>query len=239
MAATLPFGEGTVLSHRSAAELWGIARRSSGAIEVTRATHVRGRRHLVVHQSSVRDDEWTVFDGIPVTTVPRTVLDCAARATRRQVERMLNEVEVRRLTDSLSIPDMLERYPGRPGTGILRGLLGEGAEDAGVTRNDFEEIFASLIEAHGLPSARFNADVSVAGRFYSVDCLWRQPRLIVELDGRAAHGTRRAFESDRERDRLLMADGWRVMRVTWRQLLTQGDRVIADVRRALAVRPSR
>lgn len=237
MAATLPFGEGTVLSHRSAAELWGIAFRSSRAIEVTRATHVRGRQHLVVHQSSVPDDEWITFDGIPVTTVPRTVLDCAAQASRRQVERMLNEVEVQGLTDRLSIPDLLERHAGRRGVGTLRELLTEGAGNDGMTRNDFEELFATLLDARGLPRPRFNADICVAGRFYCVDCVWRQARLIVELDGRAVHGTRRAFESDRERDRLLLVDGWRVMRVTRRQLRTQGDRVVEDVRRALAREP--
>ncbi len=174
-----------------------------------------------------------MVEGIPVTTVPRTVLDYAADASRRQVERALNEVEVRGLRDSLSIPDLLNRYPGRRGSAVLGKLLGESAGDRGVTRNDFEEAFVSLLDSHGLPRPLFNADVAVAGRFCSVDSLWRAERLIVELDGRATHGTRRAFEDDRERDRLLAAAGWRVVRVTWLQLRRDALAIAADLRSAL------
>lgn len=119
---------------------------------------------------------------------------------------------------------------------MLRDLLDEGAEAGGVTKNDFEELFVPLLDSYGLPRPRFNADVSVAGRFYSVDCLWRRERLIVELDSRAVHGTRKAFESDRERDRLLMVDGWRVMRITWRQLRSQRASIASDLRMALVRR---
>ena len=234
MAATLAYGPETVLSHRSAAELWGVANRSSRAVEVTRATHVRRRPRIVAHQALLPEDERTTVEGIPVTTVPRTILDLAAVMSKRQVERALNEVEVQGLTDRLSIPDLLARYPGRRGSAVLRALLDEGAGAGGVTKNDFEELFASLVDIHGLPRPKFNADLQVGGRFLSVDCLWRKEQLIVELDGRAVHGTRSAFESDRERDRLLMIAGWRVMRVTWRQLHTQGATIAADVRRALS-----
>ncbi len=233
MAATLALGPGAALSHRSAGELWGIAPRSSQAIEVTRPTQAWPRAHLVAHCMPLCDDEKTVADGIPATTVPRTVLDCAATASRRQVERMLSEVEVRGLTDRLSIPDLLARYPRRRGSAVLRALLDEGAGEDGATRNDFEELVVALLDSHGLPRPRFNADVSVAGRFFCVDCLWRGERLIVELDGRAVHGTRKAFEDDRERDRLLTVGGWRVMRVTWRQLRDDGKRIAADLHTAL------
>jgi very-short-patch-repair endonuclease len=233
MAATLALGPEAFLSHRSAGELWGIVPRSSRAIEVTRATKAWPRAPIVAHHFALRDDEWTVVDGIPVTTVPRTVLDFAAVGSRRAVERALNEVEVQRLTDPLSIPDLLARYPRRRGTAVLRGLLAEGAGAGGITKSDFEERFVSLVDSHGLPRPRFNADVFVAGRFFSVDCLWPDARLIVELDGRAVHGTRQAFEADRERDRLLMVDGWKVIRVTWRQLRDDEARIAADLRAAL------
>jgi len=233
MAATLALGPNAVLSHRSAGELWGIVPRSSRAIELTRATTAWPRGSIVAHHSSLPGDEQTAVDGIPVTTVPRTILDLAAVASRRQVERALNEVEVQGLTDRLSIPDLLARYPRRRGTAVLRDLLDEGAGAGGVTRNDFEELFVPLLDSYGLPRPCFNADVSVAGRFVSVDCLWRRERLIVELDGRAVHGTRQAFEADRERDRLLMVDDWRVMRVTWRQLRYDGARIAVDLRTAL------
>lgn len=234
MAAVLACGPDAVLSHRSAVRLWGLSPGSSRAIEVTRGTGWRPPDGVVVHRSSIPDDERTVVDGIPVTTVPRTVLDFASQASPRQVERALNEMEVRGLTDPLSIPDLLERHPGRRGSAVLRALLAEDAETSGVTQNDFEELFVSLVDSHGLPRPRFNADISVGGRFCCADCLWAKERLIVELDGRAVHGTRKAFEDDRERDRLLIAGGWRVIRVTWRQLRTQAHAVASDLRKALS-----
>jgi very-short-patch-repair endonuclease len=233
MAAVLASGPGAVLSHRSAASLWGLSLSSRQGIEVTRPGKLRGRHGVVVHRAALPSDETTEVDGIPVTTVPRTILDLAAVATKRQVERAFNEAEVRQLTDRLSIPDLLDRYPGRRGTAVLRAVLGDEGTLAGVTRNDFEERFALLIDAHGLPRPRFNADLAAGGRFFVVDCLWDEAKLVVELDGRAAHGTRRAFEADRERDRLLLADGWRVVRITWRQLDAEAA-LVADLRRLLA-----
>lgn len=71
------------------------------------------------------------------------------------------------------------------------------------------------------------------GRFFEVDCLWREQRVIVELDGMQVHGTNLAFEQDRERDRLLIAEGWRVARITWRQFRDDAPSVLADLRRVL------
>ena len=116
----------------------------------------------------------------------------------------------------------------------MRSILGDEMALRGITQNDFEEAFAALLEGAGLPRPEFNSDLSVRGRFLKPDCLWRDARLIVELDGRAAHGTVEAFESDRERDRLLLLDGWRVMRVTWRQVRDEAPEVLADVRGLLA-----
>jgi hypothetical protein len=187
----------------------------------------------VQHRSALCPDEVTNVNGIPLTSVPRTVFDLAAVLSRRQLEKALNEVEVLRLTDRLSIPDLLERHPRRRGSALLRELLGEDAAVRGVTRQELEERFAALLAGTDLPAPLRNADVSVAGRFFEVDCLWPSRRLVVELDGRAAHGTARAFERDRERDRLLMADGWRVIRVTWRQLQHDAPSVVADLRKLL------
>jgi len=207
---------------------------SSRVVEVTRATSAWRRALIIAHQSILPEDERTVVEGIPVTTAPRTILDLAAIATKRQIERALNEMEVRGLTGPLSIPDLLARHPGRRGTAVLRALLDDGAAGQGVTKFALEERFVALLDRHGLPRPRFNADLWVGGRFFSVDCLWRKERLVVELDGRAVHGTRKAFEMDRERDRLLVIDGWRVMRVTWRQLHDQGASIARDIRRALS-----
>jgi Protein of unknown function (DUF559) len=93
-----------------------------------------------------------------------------------------------------------------------------------VTRRELEARFAAFVEAHDLPRPRRNAALAVRGRFFEVDCLWPEQRLVVELDGRAVHGTRLAFEADRERDRLLIVEGWRVVRVTWAQLRDEPTR---------------
>ena len=232
MAAVLASGPGALLSHRSAARLWGLIPRSQAPAEVTRPSNCRLKAGIVHHRSHIPGDERTVVGGIPVTTVPRTILDLAAVTTKRQVERAFNEVEVQRLTDQLSIPDLLDRYPGRRGTAVLRAILGDEAALCGKTVNDFEERFASFVDAYRLPRPRFNADLAAGGRFFVVDCLWAEERLVVELDGREVHGTQQAFEADRERDRLLQADGWRVVRITWRQL-DAGASVAADLRRLL------
>jgi len=217
----------------SAAQCWGLLS-GAGRSEVIRPGKFRQRRGIIARFGSVPADERGVVDGMPLTSVPRTILDLAAIGTKRQVKRALHEAEVQQLTDYLSVPDLLQRYPRRPGAKMLRDLLDQGAE-AGTTVNDFEDVFADLVEQRGLPEPRFNADLAVAGRFFRPDCLWPDEKLIVELDSRAVHATRRAFESDRERDRLLAADGWRVIRVTWTQLRAEPEVVVADVERALRV----
>jgi hypothetical protein len=233
MAATLAGGPGTVLSHRSAGQAWGIVPRYAIEIEVTRPRKFRPRVGIRAHQSVLPDDEVGILDGIPVTSPPRTLFDLAAIVKPRQLERAFNELEVRGLTDPLSVPDLLERHPRRRGAAALRALLASEAP-GGITRRELEEGFVELLDGHGLPRPRLNATLSLRGRFFEVDCLWRRERVIVELDGRAVHRTRRAFEADRERDRILQAEGWRVARVTWRQMRDDAAAVAADLGRLLA-----
>jgi very-short-patch-repair endonuclease len=234
MAAVLTAGPDAVLSHRTAAQLWRLVPRSSHRLEVTRPAYLRPGRHIHGHRLVLPEDERGVVDGVPVTSAPRTIFDLAAVVPRRQVERALQEMEVQQLIDRLSISDLLRRYPRRRGSAVLSALLDERITDQGITQNDFEELFVSLLDSSGLPRPRFNADLAVAGRFFSADCLWMKERLIVELDGRAVHGTREAFEEDRERDRVLMSGGWRVIRITWRQLRDQQSSIASDIHRALA-----
>jgi very-short-patch-repair endonuclease len=179
-------------------------------------------------------DEIETMGGIPVTSVSRTILDLAGLVDRRRIERVMNEAEVQGLKGRLSLPQLLERYPRRRGSAVLRTLLREGTVAAGVTRSRLERRFVSLVETHGLPRPRLNATIAIRGHFPMVDCLWERERLIVELDGRGSHGTARAFEADRERDRILLAAGWRVVRVTWRQLKDDPEAVAQDLRRMLA-----
>jgi hypothetical protein len=232
MAAVLACGEGRVLSHRSAGRLWRILPPAAERVDVTCPRTEIERKGICGHRSLLLDDEWLVVDAIPVTSPFRTIFDLAAVAPMRGVERAFHEAEARRLTDRVSLPLLLERHPGRRGTRNLRALL-ESPEPVGFTRNDFEEAFLALVDACGVPRPRMNADLSARGRFFQIDALWERERVAVELDSRSVHGTTKRFESDRHRDRILAADGWRILHVTWRALHDEPDEVIADLKAAL------
>jgi Protein of unknown function (DUF559) len=234
MAAVLACGPGAVLSHRSAAQAWGIWPRSASfAPEVTRPGAFRGRDGIEIHRGTLMDDEVTEHDGIPITSIFRTIFDLAAIASMREVERTSHEAEVRRMTDRVSLPTLLQRYPGRRGATKVRRLL-TSKEPAGITDEELEERFVAFLDANGFPRPLFNGTLRLRERLLRPDCMWPRQRLIVELDGRAAHGTDRAFESDRKRDRELLAEGWRSIRVTWRQLRDEPDAIAADLRGAVA-----
>jgi len=228
MAAVLAAGEGAVLSHRSAARLWGVLPLAAEWIDVAVPGKRIRRQGIVNRRSEVADDEQTVVDGIPVTSVFRTIFDLAAVVDKRTLERALHEAEVRELRDRVSLPTLLERYPRRRGSRNLSALL-ESQEPVGWTRNDFEEAFLALVDAYGLPRPRMNAALALRGRFFEIDALWEEQWIAVELDSRGVHGTRKRFETDRQRDRILLAEGWRTMRVTWRQLQEEPDEVVADL----------
>jgi hypothetical protein len=209
MAAVLRFEPSAVLSHRSAGQLWEVLPRSQLPAEVTSPTKAGpGARsgRLIVHHASVPPDEIDERDGIPVTSVFRTIFDLAAVLPKRQLERALHEAEVQRLTDRFSLPDLLVRHPGRRGAANLRAVLASKAP-VGVTENDLEELFVAFLDQYGLPRPQLNGTLAVRGRLLKPDCMWSEQRLIVELDGGAVHRTRRAFESDRQRDRILLAEG--------------------------------
>jgi very-short-patch-repair endonuclease len=191
------------------------------------------RRGIVCHEGLVAEDERLEVDGIPVTSPFRTVFDLAAVLRLRDLERVFHEAEVRGLRDQVSLPMLLERYPGRRGARNLRTLL-EDPEPVGFTRNDFEEAFRLLIASHRIhPRPRMNAPLALRGRIFEIDALWPEERVTVELDSRSVHGTRKRFESDRQRDRILAAEGWRTFRVTWRALREEPDAIAEDLRLAL------
>ena len=233
MAAVLACGPGAVLSHRSAARLWGVFPYEPGTIELSRPLAGRSKRvGLLLRQATLLPDEVTEVNGIPTTSIFRTIFDLAAVASKREVERAFHETEVRQLTDRVSLPQLLARHPGRRGAATVREILAS-KEPAGITQNDFEERFVAFLDAYGLPRPRFNATLPVRGRLLRPDCMWPERHLIVELDGRAAHGTDSAFESDRQRDRILVAEDWRSMRITWLQLRDEPEEIATDLREAL------
>jgi hypothetical protein len=232
MAAVLACGAGAVLSQRSAGQLWRLVPPAAIHPEVSRPGSFRPRTGIVCHRAQLPADELDLVGGIPVTSVHRTLFDLAAVLSRRQLERALNEAEVRRLTDRLSIPHLIDRHPRARGAATLRQLLAE-KDPGGVSIKELEERFVAFLDARGLPRPALNAPLALRGRFFHIDCLWRERRLAVELDGRAVHGTAAAFEADRERDRILQAEGWRTARITWRQLHEDPDAVAADLHRLL------
>lgn len=244
MAAVLASESGAVLSHRSAAGLWNLLPHGRRPPEVTRPRGFRSVVGIVAHRSVLLPDEVEEVDGIPATSVARTLLDLAGVVACRQertftagrLERAFNEAEVRGLTSRVSVPELLARHAGTRGVGVLLRLLEENDAAAGIAKEELEARFAELLRAHRVPAPRRNADLAVRGRFFNVDCLWRHERVIVELDGRAVHGTARAFERDRKRDRLLTVDRWRVMRVTWAQLRDEPEAIVADLKGLLATR---
>ena len=168
--------------------------------------------------------------------MPRTLFDLAAVVSPGQLSRAVNEAEIRRLWDALSLDDLLTRHPRRPGAAAIRALLA--APGAGITRSELEDLCLGLVDAARLPRPETNVWLHAAGSWIEVDCVWRKQRLIVELDGHATHSTRAAYEHDRARDRRLVAAGWRVMRLTWRQLHDQPEEVTRDLRASLAARPA-
>lgn len=233
MAAVLACGDRAVLSHRSAAALWGIRNASSRAIEVTVSTKTRSRGGIHRHCAALPADEVTERLGIPVTTVPRTILDLAAVERPEAVESALRQAEYRRLYDRLSVRDLLDRYPRRAGTRAVRTALARLDESAGRVESPLEERFLPFLDRHRLPRPQFNASLEVGGKRYRVDCLWPLQRQIVELDGWEAHSTRSAFHADRARDRRLRAADYGVTHLTWAQLEDEPQVIATDLRRLL------
>ncbi len=233
MAAVLRAGDGAALSHQAAGAHIGL-RRWSGRPTVTVPAGRRPSAAIVFHTAVLPADEVKVLDGIPTTTVPRTIFDLASVLDPHDLEQVIREAEVRGLTDPLSVPDLLERHPGRRGATTLRAVLADLEVGGGITREELEARFARFLEAERLPRPELNAAIHLGDRFVVVDCLWRERRLIVELDGHAVHARPVQADADAERDRDLLLAGWQVVRVTWRHLHAGRAKLAADLRRLLS-----
>jgi very-short-patch-repair endonuclease len=229
MAAVLACGRGAVLSHIAGGAHWQILR-ERGPCDVTAPNARRSRPGIRVHEAQLPTDEVTVHEGIPITTVPRTLFDLAAVLPQRQLERAINEAEVLHLWDELSLDHLLYRYPRHKGNQAIRAALQQRRQGSTATRSALEEMFLALTDAAGIPRPEINAMVEG----FEVDAVWRDARLVVELDGRDTHGTVAAFERDRARDRALQVAGWRPVRITYRQMHDAPRAVIDDVRRLRA-----
>lgn len=229
LAAVLACGPGAVISHRAAAALWGI--RGGTRVELTVPRGRRPRAGIAMHWAALPPDETTVHDGIPTTTVPRTLLDLSAVVQRHELRSAVRRAEQLRLTDPLWLGDLIERYPRRPGAPAIRALIEEAQRGLTTVRSELEERFQAFLLDAGVPQPATN--VRIEG--LEVDCAWEGQRLIAELDGRAWHDANDAFEADRARDRRLEAAGWRVIRITWRQLHDTPAELEVDLRRLLGL----
>jgi predicted transcriptional regulator of viral defense system len=237
MAAVLACGEGAVASHRAAATLLDLRMRGRADVDVTSpGSKGRGRAGIRAHSAATLSaQDVTVIAGVPCTTLARTLLDVAEEAPRRELERGVDRAEMLRLLDMRPIDDVLARAGGRRGAAALRAVLSEIHLGTTLTRSELEERFLEICRSAGLRPDGVNAWIAYHdGGGAEADFLWREQRLIVEVDGRDVHTTRRAFEHDRRRDQALMLLGWRVVRFTWRQVLFEPAYVAATLRRLLA-----
>ncbi|HEX5593382.1 MAG TPA: DUF559 domain-containing protein [Solirubrobacterales bacterium] len=165
-----------------------------------------------------------------MTSVHRTIFDLAATASVDEVVAMIKEAEYRNRFDRLSLPDLLERYPGRRGARKLRFALKRITEEPpGRRRSKLEERFAPFLRRHSLPLPRFNDWILLGPKRYQVDCHWPGTNRVVELDGWEGHSTRSAFQDDRARDRALHVAGYAVIHLTWKQLDLEPEQVAADL----------
>jgi very-short-patch-repair endonuclease len=171
----------------------------------------------------------TIHDGIPITTVPRTIFDLGTLG-RRAVERAIHEADHQNLTDPLSVADLVERYPHRKGAAAVRAAL-EDLRPAG-TANDFEEAFWEFLEERGFPLPETNQWVQVGTLWIKPDFVWRKQRVIVETDG-GTHRTPYGQRKDNARDRVAQANGWMLLRVGWWALEYEADDIARDLAQAL------
>jgi very-short-patch-repair endonuclease len=223
--ALLACGPGALLSHSTAACVWGIDHRWPTPFEVIVET-ARRRPGIKTHRATITRKDVRRQQGIRVTSPARTVLEIAPRLTDKALGRAINDLRIERVLRIADLEEVATRLPRHPGACRVRAFTDN---PTGPTRSEFEDAFAAFIKAHGLPRAEFNA--RVAG--YEVDVLFRAEKVIVELDGWAFHRTKASFERDRERDATTLAAGYRTVRITWERLQNQSSREAERIRRIL------
>lgn len=196
MAAVLACGPDALLSHRSAALSWLLLRSSSARIEVTANRGCKPKPGITVHRSRlIHPDDRAIVNGIPTTSVARTIVDLADVLGDSRLADAVNESEVLRLFNLNEVEATLERLPGRKGRHRLRRVLAAYSPDPSFTRSRAERRFLRLCAEHGLPKP--STCLFIGG--HELDAYWEDARLGIELDGEAYHHTTRAYYGDRRR----------------------------------------
>lgn len=230
LAAVFACGDDAVLSHLSAAVHWGLLGTEQAKVDVTARRGRRGVPGVRLHRSRSLDArDRTTHEGMPITTLARTLLDLAATIPGGRLERALAQAERLRIYDHRAITDVIARTNGHRGGTILGRAT---AQEPRLTRSELEVQFLTLVRRAGLPEPLSNHELEVPdhGR-EDVDFYWPAHRLVVETDGWETHGTRSAFQSDRRKDAALTAAGYKVMRFTYDDVTREGATVVRRLRR--------
>jgi hypothetical protein len=235
VAAVKACGARAVLSHFSAAALWGIVDWDGRHPEVTvPPSGTRVHAGLRVHRSStLAAREVTRHRGIPVTTPARTLLDLAATLEHRPLRRAVRRAEALRRVDVRGVGETIERAGRRRGSARLGRVIAAGPAP---TRSALEDVVLDLIAGAGIERPVVNASVVVGGRRVIPDFRWPAQRLVLEADGATWHDGAIARGDDAERQALLERDGERVVRVTWEQAIGRADETVARLLAAGAPR---
>jgi len=232
LAAVLAVGRGAALSHREAAALHGLRPADRTTVDVTVAAQ-RRVPGVQVHRAKLGRIDVTAVDGIPVTTVARTLVDLADVLPPPALRKALEETERSNRLDVRAMEAVLRRTRTRNGAGYerVRTALTELARTGTtLTLSVLEDRFVALLDAYGLP--RPSTNVLLEG--YLVDACWPAARLVVELDGYGPHSGRRAFQDDRTRTNDLQVHGYLVLRFTHDDVVRRPVETASRVARALA-----
>lgn len=237
LAGVLACGEGTVLSHGSAAELLGLWDKLLPTIHVI-PPDWSGRKIDGIRWHRVRlplPDELEVRDEIPCTTISRTIVDMAGESDWGQLRRLVEQAAIMRLLNVEEIDRVLElgRRHGAPRLRTILAPWRETRERHPLLRSQLEARLLPRLIEQGLPVPRTNVKLRVEGHSFEVDLLWEEQRLAIETDGEETHATRAAFHRDRWRDQLLVAAGYRTARVTWAQVRDEPNAVVNRIARML------
>ena len=227
MAAVLACGPDAVLSHWSAAALWGVLRPMEQVIAVWAPAHRRSHGNVKVHWTRALDPrDHTVRDGIPVTTVPRTVLDLAALGNEPMLKKATNQADRGGWLSPGVLTDLQERHRGRAGTAAFRAATANLTPQTRRTQSDLEVAFLALCRKHELPEPTMNSNMLG----FRVDAHFAGTKLVVELDFYDYHRTPAEFDNDRRRDAALKLEGYEVLRVSDAWLDTDPHGVARTVR---------
>jgi very-short-patch-repair endonuclease len=226
MAAVKACGKGAVLSGLAAAHLFGLLKGAAPPPEVTAPTERRVKGIKTHRRRKMNPRDTTTSRRIPITTVPRTLVDLSSLLSLDDLARAVHEAAIRHRTTPVLVEQALARTPRVRGAANLRRVL---RGDAHVTLSALERRFLELLREQDLPLPQTNKE---AGAHY-VDCRWPDHKLTVELDSYRYHHTRHAWEQDRRRDRDARARGDAIRRYTWTDVFEDPEPMLAELRELL------